>query len=321
MSYSLDAKKEITRVKYALPCCDTARLCALVLSSGSIVLRGAGRFELMLVTSENSVAQLIVALLKKEAKIPFDIKVTNVSKLQKAKKYCIRLSDPIEARRILMKLGILSCGESGMSIDRTSWERLFKCDDCFKAFLGGVFCACGSIINPEHSNHMEFSLAYEDFATCFSDVLNSRGINCKVHERKNRYMVYIKDAESIIDVLRATGASDALFGYENIRIKKEIVNRVNRLMNCDMANQNKTMDAADKDTACIEYIVTNKGWDYFPKSLIEIAKLRLENPDVSLASLGTLLSDPIGKSGVNHRLRKIRQLAAEVAQETEDDTF
>ena len=317
MSYAGEVKREISKIMPQKHCCKTAELAALLLTCGRLVLKGRMRFEIIVVTMENNVAHKFVELVKQLYDAKIDITVSRNMRLNpsKAYKYSLKLYDSQTVRKMLEDTTIITQKDGVFNISHTDWEKLLICDDCINAFLRGAFAGAGSVNNPERYNHMEFVLYDYDFAVAFAAFLNKRDIHCKMIERKGFYMVYLKEAECIIDVLRACGASKTLFDYENIRIRKEIVNKVNRLMNCDMANQNKTIDSAGQQIADIHYIVDHKGWGYLPDSLREIAECRLNNEEASLSELGELLDPPIGKSGVNHRMKRIRDMARALAQE------
>ena len=147
------------------------------------------------------------------------------------------------------------------------------------------------------------------------DLINSFNLRSKVIQRKNSFIIYIKESEQISDLLSIMGAHSALFELENIRIMKEMRNNVNRLVNCETANLSKTVNAAVRQVESIKFIQSEIGLKRLPKNLREIAELRLNYPDESLKELGEMLDPPVGKSGVNHRLRKIEKIAGELRNE------
>ncbi len=316
MSFSSDVKREISRISSPNRCCKTAQLSALLLTCGRIVLKGRMRLEVVVVTMENNVAHKIIELVKSLYDISVDICVSRNMRLNKQNKYSLTFYDSDQVRKLLEDTTVLSYDDEGFCyISHRNWEKLLACEDCYNAFLRGVFAGAGSVNNPVKYNHMEFVIYDYDFAETFTDYLNARDIHCKMLERKGFYMVYLKDAECIVDVLRAVGANASLFDYENIRIKKNIKNKVTRLMNCEMANQNKTLDAGFQQKKYIEFIVEKKGWEHFPKNLRAVAELRLKEPEMSLTELGQALDPPLGKSGVNHRMKKIQEMAEELGAE------
>ncbi len=148
-----------------------------------------------------------------------------------------------------------------------------------------------------------------EYAESLKEMINGYGLNSKVIQRKNNFIVYLKEGDQIVDILNIIGAHNALLNLENVRIVKDVRNKVNRLVNCETANLNKTVEAALRQMGNIEYILNTSGLSYLPENLREIAEIRLEHSEASLAELGKMLNPPVGKSGVNHRLRKIEKLA------------
>ena len=176
----------------------------------------------------------------------------------------------------------------------------------------------GSISNPEKSYHIEIVCTAEKKAEQLQEIVNSFGLDAKVIVRKKSYVVYLKEASQIVDMLNVMEAPIALMEMENIRILKEMRNTVNRKVNCETANINKTVSAAVKQTEDIRFIRDSIGLRKLPEGLQEIAELRLENPNASLKELGELLSSPLGKSGVNHRLRKLSEIAEKLRENMEE---
>ena len=188
---------------------------------------------------------------------------------------------------------------------------LFKSTCCKKAFLRGAFLCNGSVNTPEGAYHFEISYPSKKFAGIIKDILFSFEIDSKLIERKSHYVVYLKDSSEIADVLNILGAPLSQMEFYNAMILKSVRNDINRKVNCETANLNKTVAAAMKQISDIEIIRDTAGLDTLPASLLETALLRLENPDASLNDLGLLHNPPIGRSGVNHRLKSISKLADE----------
>lgn len=180
---------------------------------------------------------------------------------------------------------------------------------CKRAFIRGAFLAGGSISDPKKSYHFEIVCRTQMQAAQLRDVINCFEMDAKIVPRKKYQVVYLKEGGQIVDILNVMEAHIALMNLENVRILKEMRNSVNRKVNCETANISKTVNAAVKQLADIEYIKETAGLSSLPDSLRETALLRLEYPDAPLAELGTYLSPPVGKSGVNHRLRKISEIA------------
>lgn len=180
---------------------------------------------------------------------------------------------------------------------------------CKRAFVRGAFLAAGSMSDPNKSYHFEIVCRSEEQAVQLRDVINSFGMDAKIVARKKYQVVYLKEGAQIVDILNIMEAHVALMNLENVRILKEMRNSVNRKVNCETANISKTVNAAVQQLQDIEYIRETAGLSSLPDNLKEMALLRLEYPDAPLKELGTYLNPPVGKSGVNHRLRKISEIA------------
>ena len=168
---------------------------------------------------------------------------------------------------------------------------------------------CGSITDPNKQYHLEFSVNDYDCIYTIQKIIASFGIYAKVIERKNYFVLYLKEGEQIVDMLNIMSAHKSLLEVENLRVVKDMRNRVNRIVNCETANLNKVVFAALKQIESINYISETRGLNYLPDNLKQIAQLRLDNPDASLKELAELSNPPVGKSGVNHRLNKICDIA------------
>ena len=186
---------------------------------------------------------------------------------------------------------------------------LIKSFCCKRAFLRGAFLSVGSMSNPEKAYHLEYVCVDTQQAAQLIDILLVYGIHAKTVVRKKYQVVYIKESEEIVELLNVIGAHISLMKLENLRIFKDMRNSINRRVNCETANITKTVNAATKQIADIQYIKEHYGFDNLKDNLRQVAELRLEYPDAALKELGEYLSPPVGKSGVNHRLRKLSELA------------
>lgn len=183
---------------------------------------------------------------------------------------------------------------------------------CKKAYIRGAFLANGSVTDPAKGYHFELVSDTEEQAELLLHVISDFGLEPKMIQRKRYYVVYLKDGSMIVDILNIMGAHISLMDMENVRILKDMRNVVNRRVNCETANINKTVSAAVKQLEDIEYIERTGGLQTLPVQLREIAVLRQEQPELPLKELGERLNPPLGKSGVNHRLRKISEIAQEL---------
>ncbi len=181
-----------------------------------------------------------------------------------------------------------------------------------KSIVRGAFLGSGSLNNPESKYHLEIILSSKENVKYIIDILKNFNINGKILERKQGYSLYIKDGEEISKFLAFIGAGKAVLKFEEIRVVRETRNNVNRIVNCETANLNKIIDASMQQIQAIEFVKQKNAFEKMSENLQEIAELRLKNPDISLAELGKMLKKPIGKSGVNHRLKKIQEIAEEL---------
>ncbi|MDN6631182.1 MAG: DNA-binding protein WhiA, partial [Staphylococcus equorum] len=213
----------------------------------------------------------------------------------------------VRAREILDELGILKSGVFTHEID----EALIHDDEMRRSYLRGAFLAGGSVNNPETSSyHLEIFSLYEDHSEGITQLMNKYDLNAKHLERKKGSIAYLKEAEKISDFLSLIGGYQALLKFEDVRIVRDMRNSVNRLVNCETANLNKTVSASMKHVESIRLIDQEIGLDNLPERLREIARLRVEHQEVSLKELGEMMtSGNISKSGVNHRLRKLNEMA------------
>lgn len=180
---------------------------------------------------------------------------------------------------------------------------------CKRAYLRGAFIASGSVSDPSKSYHFEIVTVSEAEANHLKDMINDFGMDAKIVSRKKTFVVYLKEGSQIVDILNVMEAHVSLMELENVRIMKEMRNAVNRKVNCETANINKTVSAAVRQMEDIVYIRDTIGFEKLPEGLKDAALTRLAYPDATLKELGDLLETPVGKSGINHRLRKLSEMA------------
>lgn len=221
-----------------------------------------------------------------------------------------------EARSVFSTVKMYNAATGEAEPEDTVKGLLIQQSCCKRAYIRGAFLAGGSISDPNKSYHFEIVCRSIPQAGQLRDVINSFNMDAKIVARKKYQVVYLKEGSQIVDILNIMEAHVALMNLENVRILKEMRNSVNRKVNCETANISKTVNAAVKQLADIEYIRETAGLSYLPENLKEMAQLRLEYPDAPLAELGTYLNPPVGKSGVNHRLRRISEMADSLRQQT-----
>ena len=183
------------------------------------------------------------------------------------------------------------------------------------AFLAGAFISCGSVTEPIKEYHLEFAVPFEELCTDLKNLLERLGIMSKYVERKGRYVLYFKGSEDIEDMLTLMGATKSSIELMNVKILKDVRNKANRIANCDAANIERTLKASEKQIEDIEYIMNTEGLESLTPELRNMAELRLENPDVSLKELGEMLDKPVGRSGANHRLKKLMEIAEQIRED------
>lgn len=310
MSFSSITKNELSRIPVEDKCCEIAELAALVRMNGLIQISGKGKISLRFSTENAAIARRIFSLLKGLYNIDIEVMVRKNKQLKKNNNYLIVVNSTEYTRKIFNDVGIFNTEKSRIfRINYSIPESVIKNRCCKRSYIRAAFLGGGSISNPEKTYHLEFVTSSEEHAKDLSKLINSFGLNSKIVLRKENYVVYIKEGEHIVDLLNIMGAHSALLRLEDIRVLKEVRNNINRLVNCETANLEKTIDASLRQIENIEYIDSMIGLNKLPKSLVDLAYLRLKHRDASLKDLGTMLDPQVGKSGVNHRFRKIEEIA------------
>ncbi len=308
MSFSMNVKEELVRIVPEKTCCIKAELSALLHCSGSIVLLGNMNIGFNINTENAAIARLLFIFFKEQYGIKAKIIVTKNHHLNKNNNYTLNLGT--DKKDILSDLGIIKIGETGNTDISYSIDKdIIRRNCCKRAYIRGAFLGCGSLTDPEKNYHMEFVTDNLSYATSLKHLLNHYGLGAKTIERKNHYVVYLKEGDKISDALKLMGAFQSLLSLENIRAFKEIRNNINRLVNCETANLDKTVNAAVRQRENINYIKEKMGLEHLPEGLREVARLRLEHENASLKELGEMMIPKIGKSGINHRLRKLDEIA------------
>lgn len=309
MSFAADTKRELVQLDVD-DCCARAELAALTRMNGFVSIRNK-RIELDIATENAAISRRIYRLIKQVYKdYQIEILVRRKMRLKKNNVYIVRLKEM--AGRFLRDLRII---DETNQFTREIAPELIQKKCCRRSYLRGAFLAGGSLNHPESSYHLEIFSNYEEHTYSLAKLMNTFDLNVKVLPRKNGYIIYMKEGEKITDFLSVIGANKALFYFEDIRIVKDMRNSVNRLVNCETANLNKTVDAATRQVENIRLIEKQIGLQELPDKLREIAELRLQNPDITLKELGELVSGaPISKSGINHRFRKIDRIASRIRQ-------
>lgn len=309
ISFSGKVKEELAKNISEPRHCRIAEISAFLGMCGKIHIDTREQYSICIHTENISVARKYFTLLEKTFNIVTDVRVS-FHAARKNISYTVIVRRHEDALRILQATRLLDDAQVSDTVVQQSC--------CKRAWLRGVFLASGSMSNPEKAYHLEIVCTAKELAKKTKRLIDSFGLEAKIIIRKKTYVVYLKEGAQIVDLLNVMEAPISLMEFENVRILKEISNSVNRQVNCETANINKTVSAAVKQIEDITYIREHIGLQKLPDNLREIAALRLEYPQASLKELGELLEEPVGKSGVNHRLRKLSNIAEDLREKQED---
>lgn len=316
MSFSGNVKEELSKQVSPARHCQLAELSALISMCGSVVITSRETFRLKIHTEKLSVARKCFTLLEKTFNIRTDISIRR--NLEKGSViYLLMVKDHEDALRVLQATKLITEEYTGDELHIMN-HVLVRQTCCKRAFIRGAFLAAGSMSDPNKAYHFEIVCDTQGQAERVQQMICSFSVAAKTVVRKKTFVVYIKEGSGIVDILNIMEAYVSLMELENVRILKEMRNSVNRKVNCETANINKTVSASVKQVEDIQYILKRKGLESLPENLEEIARVRLENQDATLKELGELLEPPVGKSGVNHRLRKLGEIADKLRQNKED---
>lgn len=315
MSFSSKIKEELALQESRARHCQIAEIAAIVSLCGKIQISEHDRYCIKIHTENVSVARKYFTLLQKTFNIRTDISIRQGMKVHKSRTYTVVIHCHEDAIRVLKATKLInSYGdiEEDLSIAQ---NMVIQQSCCKRAFIRGAFLATGSLSDPEKFYHYEIACTAKAKAEQVQALLQSFQLDAKIIQRKKYYVVYLKEGSQIVDVLNVMEAPIALMELENIRIVKEMRNSVNRQVNCETANINKTVSAAVKQVEDILYIRDTIGFEELPEHLREVAELRLSRPEATLKELGEALMPPVGKSGINHRLRKLSLMVQQLKDE------
>ncbi len=305
MSYASKIKSDVARQVSGNRTYLRAELSALVRACGTLNIAAHGRLDLTMSTENQAVSELIQQLFSQLFNLEGRYMAIDKQSLNRHTVYRVRVND---IKNALSELGVIDTKNYFYIVDDVP-NFVFGDIVNSRAYIRGLFLGAGSISDPTKSYHLEFVVNSEHFAARFVELLKTFDLSAKRLERKNHQIIYLKDANQIVDVLNIIGAHSYLLEYESTRIDKAMRNRVNRIVNCDKANLNKMMAAADRHIEAIKAIERAVGLNSLPPALREIAELRLANREMTLLELGQLVTPPISKSGANHRIKKLIQIA------------
>ena len=312
MSFAEDVKNELCQFEMDSVLAEKIESSCLLRMGGSLFIGSKGAVGVQLMTTNNAVARRVLGTLRNHYKLNTSVLVRQGINLRKRNVYTVAVEPTERSREVMEDLCLWPMTEqiphdwlSGME------ER--------RAFLRGAFLGGGSVNKPESDYHMEFTTSNGAFAQEILYVLKLFQIQGGLTERKDEYVVYLKEGDAVTSVLQIMGAQSALMEFENVRIMKGVRNQINRQVNCETANLQKVVNAAVRQVTAIRVIDEQVGIDSLPDKLRVVANLRMENPEASLKELEELMDGQLSKSGIGHRLRKLEKMAVEMDPRAMDE--
>ncbi|MGN1081401.1 MAG: DNA-binding protein WhiA [Acutalibacteraceae bacterium] len=305
MTFSGKAKTELAELQFGKKCCMRSEAYGMLLFGKSF-----SKDAIVLQTDNGAVAQRFCNMIKKLCFVSPKITKGN------GKAILVSVNSASDRYKILDFFG-QGANETVLRINRANINA--ECDNCARSFLRGCFFAAGSVSNPGREYHFEFAVTRKKLSEDLAAFLGETGIAPKMTVRRNSNVLYLKDSESIEDMLTFMGATNATLEMMNVKIYKDIRNRENRLNNCDVANIEKTAVASLKQCRAIEYIESRANLDTLPEDIRTVARLRRDNPEMSLSQMGASMNPRLTRSGVNRRLQKLLAYAEEMRQKEEKE--
>lgn len=307
MSFNSDVKDELARVPATCSHCDRALLAALIRIEGTLFLSGQGRYRMEVATDAPTVARLTWRLLHETYGLRTEL-TTRRSVLHKTPNYLIDVPSQKGLAEALHDMGVLS--DSGLELGVA--DSLIAKQCCAAAYLRGAFLGSGFVSDPRGDFHFEITVESREMADDIASIMLEKNIRARVMQRRSSYLVYIKSGESILEFLAFVGAHQSALVMENARVVKSVRNDVNRQTNAEMANQMKAASASVDQIYAMRTVLEAYGPEKLPPALREIIQLRATYPDATLKELGEHADPPLSKSAVNHRIRRIEQMAREL---------
>lgn len=309
-SYASEVKNELARVIDGSECCKAAELAALMRMDGTVLIGGNNNLGINFTTENAAVARKVLILFKSGFQLTTEVVVSRARRLKKHNAYLLKVRPSPLVTDLLSALGLLRADSMFTGSDTEGLRKVC----CRRAYLRGAFLGGGSVNRPEGEYHLELVTGNREFAETLLRLMKHFGLPAGLTDRKNDNIVYLKDGDAITSFLRIIGAHQALLEFENVRVVKEMRNQVNRLVNCETANLQKTVNAAVRQTENIKKIARLLGLHKLPPALRETAELRLAYPSAALQELVAVLDHKVSRSGLNHRLRKLEQIALELEE-------
>lgn len=319
MSFSADLKAELFAIRPERDCCRLTELSALYMTMGSLNFLGKGKLNVQFTNESLTVIRRTVVLLQETLSITPQIHYVDTAHFGGTRK-CVLTLGPIQSPVFLEKMQMISLDDDGQPIFRSATPRISLSRGCCnRAFLRGAFLGGGYITNPEQNYHLELGYRDENVRDYLARALQRCDLPIRQSSRKNQDFLYIKQSEQIIAFLTLVGAHQSVMHMENLRIQRDIYSTVTRAINCDAANMKKQLHAAEEQTQAIMRLARKDGLKGLPPSLQQIAVARLNAPDLNLAQLGQTMDPPLSKSAVNHRMRRLMELAGDEPPSEQSD--
>ncbi|MBQ0004662.1 MAG: DNA-binding protein WhiA [Clostridiales bacterium] len=322
MSFSAEVKGELSRIEPKKKCCMLAEIAGFLRVAGSIRLAGGGRFSIVASTENPAIARHYKKLIKEYFDSNAELGVGESllpGTSHKGNRYYLIISPENKSSQILRESGMLLIREGNDYFSDGIYSQVVRTKCCKKAYVRGLFLGCGTISDPRRGYHLEFVLNSHQMALDLKKLLTTFvDLSGNLTQRKDDYIVYIKKADYISDVLGIMSADDAMLEFENIRVGKGIRGEAQRMLNCDSANVDRTLSAAEEQIRWIEILKQAGQYEALSPPLLAVAELRLARPEASLTEIGEALDPPIKKPGVNKRFARIKELANRILEEKEN---
>ncbi len=307
-SFSARVKAELIRLPAGKSCCMLSEISALTMTSGHLAFRGGGWLSVSWRLEDAGTARRLFLLVKKRLGVNPTLHFTQTSRLG-GRRICVLSLNGEDARTLLNALHMTETDENGqVHLKRTVPRHPLTRQCCRKAFLRGAFLGAGAVTNPEKGYHFEWKSDDSHLPDMLEKLLGKCGLPFRVYTRRGQQVVYLKRAQHIADMPAMSGAGLSVLAVETIRVGKQVKAAAVRAANCDEHNGEKMLDAAQKQADTIRQISLKQGLFTLPPGLQAVARLRLEHPELSLKELGELMDPPVGKSGVNHRMRRLMEI-------------
>ena len=308
-SFSGRVKDELVRLPMGKSCCQLSEISALTRTSGHLSFQGRGRISVSYRMENTGAARRLFQLLKTRLGVSPTLHYTQSNRLGGRRTWILTLSGE-DSRTLLSALRMIEENEDGsFAMKKGILRHPLTRQCCRRAYLRGAFLGSGTVTHPEKGYHLEWKAEDNRLADTLKDLLEKSGLPYRAYERRGQTVVYLKEADQISDALALMGASGSVLEMENIRVNRQTRLQAARASNCDEHNSERMLDAAQKQAEACRNISLSVGLFTLPPALREIARARMENPELSMTELGEMMNPPLSKSAVNHRLRRLMEIA------------